>query len=94
MEFIKAIILCVLGIVAINSLAVGVKILFSDSNEYNRNRRKTGSWRNPLRGTVTTCCEGSGRDHNIAAGLAVDMKTNTWVEQGKLSDEAIDAILV
>lgn len=91
MELVKAIFLFVFGIVAITSIAVGLKIIFSDTNEYNRNRRKTGSWRNPLRGTVNTCCEGNGRDHSISAGLAV--KNNTWIEQGKLSDEAIDAIL-
>lgn len=94
MELIKAILLCVSGFVAITTFAIGVKVLFSDTTEYNRNRRKTGNWKNPWRGTLSTCCEGNGRDHNVSAGLAVDLKANKWVEQGRLSDEAIDAILM
>jgi len=94
MELGRAILLCILGIIGITSFAVAMKILASDSNDYNRNMRKTGGLKNPLRGTIATCCEGNGRDHNISAGLAIDKRTNTWVEQGKLSDEAIDAILI
>ncbi len=93
MELIKAVLVCAVGVITVTSIAVGLKILFSDTNEYNRNKRKTGSWLNPIMGTVRTSPEGIGRDHSISAGLAVNVRTDTWVEQGKLSDEAIDAIL-
>lgn len=93
MELLEAVLLCVLGIASVTFISVGIKVLMSDNNDYRRCRAKTGSWLNPIRGTLSTSHEGNGRDHNVSAGLAFDTKNNRWVEQGRLSEESIDAIL-
>lgn len=93
MGLLEAVLLCALGVGSITFISVGVKIFKSDSNEYNRFKETTGNWRNPIRGTVSNCHDGKGKDHLVSAGLAFNRKTNKWVAQGRLSDEAIDAIL-
>jgi len=36
---------------------------------------------------------GGFRDYQAAAGLAVGLDTNQWVEQGRLSDEVVSEML-
>jgi hypothetical protein len=58
--------------------------------EYDRNRQRTGSFRKAIRGEVETVFDGT-RDYRVSAGVAVDRKKNEWVEQGRLSAEAVTA---
>lgn len=71
---------------------VGWLILTGDSNEYEGNRRRIKSWKNVYRGTVPTKYDGI-RDDKLAAGVAIDVRRNRWVEQGRLSDEALRDVL-
>lgn len=80
-----------LAVVATISFLVMYKIITKKS-EYRSNHLKNGSVVNAIRGNVDTFYNGS-RDSSIHAGIVVDEKTNTWVEQGALSDGAIDAVL-
>lgn len=58
--------------------------------EYERNRERTGSVRRAIFGELPTFFDGT-RDYRVSAGVAVDRKKNEWVEQGRLSAEAIKA---
>jgi hypothetical protein len=60
--------------------------------EYDRNHERTGSVRKAIRGEISTVADGS-RDYRVSAGIAVDPKTREWVEQGRLSTEAISAAI-
>lgn len=71
---------------------IAIKLLLADKSEYEMNRKLSGNWKNPFIGGVPTCHDGQ-RDYRVRAGLARDTKTNRWVEQGILSDEAVDAVL-
>lgn len=78
--------------IALVFFRVGWLILIGDSNEYEGNRRRIKSWRNVYRGTVPTKYDGA-RDDKLAAGVAIDARRNRWVEQGRLSDEALRDVL-
>lgn len=80
------------GLLAVACFLVGNRILWSDSCEYRKNRQRTKSLYHVIRGELPTQFEG-GRDYRVRAGLAVDRKRNVWVEQGILSEEALDAVL-
>jgi hypothetical protein len=58
--------------------------------EYERNRQRSISLRKALRGELSTVFDGR-RDYRVSAGVAVDRSKNEWVEQGRLSAEAITA---
>lgn len=60
--------------------------------EYDRNHERTGSVWRAIRGEIPTVIDGT-RDYRVSAGIAVDAKTNEWVEQGRLSAEAISAAI-
>ncbi|WP_287962317.1 hypothetical protein [Alcanivorax sp.] len=92
LEVFKALVL--FGGVAIFSIciAVATRILTSDKSSYEYNRSRNSKVANALLGRVPTFHEGR-RTHHVKAGLAVNTKTNEWVEQGTLSDEAIDSVL-
>ncbi|MAU41314.1 MAG: hypothetical protein CMF31_06805 [Kordiimonas sp.] len=64
----------------------------ANKNDYELSRAITGTFQNAFRGEVDTFRDGK-RDYRVSAGLIVDRKTNTWKEQGKLSEEALDTIL-
>ena len=61
-------------------------------NEYESNKVKTGSLKNAFFGSVSTFHNGC-RDSSVHAGIVVDTKKNSWVEQGALSDGSIDSVL-
>lgn len=78
-------------VVATVSLLLILRIQ-SRPNAYNANKARTGGWLKPILGRVNTFHNGY-RDFSVHAGIAVDKKTNSWVEQGALSDGAVDAVL-
>ena len=80
------------GVLGVSCLLFAIKLFRADGLEYERNRERTQSFRKALRGEIDTTHDGS-RDYRVSAGVAVDCKTNTWVAQGRLSEEAISASL-
>jgi hypothetical protein len=89
---VKAAILFFGGALCVTLLSVAYRLLRSDKGDYNINRIRSGRLLDPILGRVKTSRSGY-RDFRVQAGLAVDRQTNTWVEQGILSEEAIDAVL-
>lgn len=91
-------ILQTLGIIMLGAFAVRLAILAyrlwrGDPVEYEQNRLRTGgSFWATLRGEIPTVFDGT-RDYRVAAGIAVNRETNEWVEQGRLSSDAISAVL-
>jgi hypothetical protein len=73
-------------------LRVAYLIFAGDLNVYQRNRGRVRSFKAVYRGKVPTKYDGT-RDDLVAAGVAIDTSTNTWVEQGRLSDEALQDAL-
>ena len=88
----KAVGIFVSAILTVTSFVIAIKLFRADRGEYERNRARSGKFWDPVRGAVKSS-HGDVRDFRVRAGLAVDTRTNTWVEQGVLSDEAIDAVL-
>lgn len=80
------------GVVALYLFRVAVKLLLGNPAEYERNRLRSGGFKGAMRGQVPTALNGT-RDYRVAAGLAVETDSGTWIEQGRLSDEAILASL-
>jgi hypothetical protein len=71
----------------------GTRLARGSISEYDRNRNRTRkSLKNVLWGTVPTWHDGT-RDEKVSAGIAIDLKNNRWVEQGRLSDEALEDVL-
>jgi len=73
-------------------LRVGYLVLRGNSGIYERNRERVGTIWAPFAGKVPTKFDGA-RDDLVAAGVAIDLKENKWVEQGRLSDEALQDAL-
>jgi hypothetical protein len=77
-------------------LRIAALIFLGDRNEYDRNRNRVAQGasglRTILRGEVPTKYDGV-RDDKVAAGVAIDLRTNRWREQGRLSDEALRDVL-
>jgi hypothetical protein len=92
MEIIKLLAAMVIGTISIQSLVLAYRLWLGDSSAYEQNRLRTGSWRQSALGRVPTDFDGR-RDYKVAAGIALDTSTNSWVEQGRLSAEAIAATL-
>jgi hypothetical protein len=86
-----AVILCT-GWIGIFGIRLGLKIFFADKEEFRRNKEASPGKLDPIVGTLHTFYVGA-RDHRISAGLAVNKKTKKWVEQGILSESAVDTIL-
>jgi hypothetical protein len=61
-------------------------------SEYAKNRARTPSLGAVVRGEAPSFYDGV-RDERVAAGIAIDTTTNHWVEQGRLSEEAISSVL-
>jgi len=91
-NLIQAVVLFALGAFAVSCFMFAIKLIRADGHEYARNRDRTGSFRKALRGEIETVFDGA-RDYRVSAGIAVDCNTNSWVEQGRLSEEAISASL-
>jgi len=84
--------LMVFGVFAVSAAVVGVFLRMSDKTEFDRNRLRASSFWQILRGDTRTMHDGI-RDHRVQAGLVKDLRTGEFVEQGRLSEEAIDAVL-
>jgi hypothetical protein len=94
-DFTKGVAVAVLLPLAVSLFVVGLKLLrvyWRDRSEYIRNQERSPSLDAVVRGEVPTFFDGI-RDERVTAGLAIDTKNNTWVEQGKLSEEAVSSVL-
>lgn len=83
---------CLFGLLAITFGIVTWRLFNGDKADYERNRLRHKTYFSPILGTVNSTHEGN-RDYRVAAGLAVDLRKNQWVAQGRLSEEAIDSVL-
>lgn len=95
LDVLKGAAILALAPVAISLLIVALKLFRvyrTDRGEYTRNRDRSPSLLKVMRGETPTFYDGF-RDERVAAGIARDLKTNRWVEQGKLSEEAISNVL-
>jgi hypothetical protein len=80
---------------AFTFFAIAYKLLRlyrTDRVEYVRNQQRSESTASVIRGDAKSFYDGV-RDERVAAGIAVDTKKNEWVEQGKLSEEAVASLL-
>jgi|SRR5260370_39304395 len=69
-----------------------IRLYRTDRAEYVRNQLRSRSTGAVVRGEATSFYDGV-RDERVAAGIAINTKTNQWVEQGKLSEEAVASLL-
>jgi len=91
-EILKAVGIFASGAFGVSCLFFAYQVFTGNKSEYERNRRRLGGFKSVFSGSVPTVADG-GRDYQVAAGIAIDRKTNQWVEQGKLSTEALLAAL-
>jgi hypothetical protein len=80
-----------IGIVGLSIISVGIRLMLASRSDYDRNRERSPKPMDPIRGTLSVNHDGV-RDFRVAAGLGVNLRDNTWVEQAKLSDEALLAL--
>lgn len=73
------------AVMALILFKLGFTLLKADSREYNLNRDISES---PFKGTL----KNQGKDSRSQAGMVIN-NNNEWVEQGRISDEAIDSVL-
>lgn len=92
MLFLKPVILIAGGVVVAALLQAGWALLRAPAGEYRLNKQRIPFLLAPLRGTILTQYDGV-RDFRSRAGLAVNRRTNEWVDQGTLSEEALDSVL-
>jgi hypothetical protein len=88
----QAIGLVIAGGLTLVFFVLGWRVAFGNATEYERNRRRAKNIKQTFLGKVPPVFDGT-RDARISAGLAVDRKTNQWIEQGRLSDEAVASAL-
>jgi hypothetical protein len=69
-----------------------VRVYINDRSEYVRNKERSPSMKAVIRGELPNFHD-AVRDERVAAGVAVDVRNNVWVEQGKLSEEAVSSVL-
>ncbi len=91
-EVLQGFLVLVFGVISVVALALAFRVWRSGDDAYRRNRDRTPSILAAMRDEVRTRT-GGARDYQVAAGLAVDLRTNQWVEQGRLSGEAISEVL-
>jgi hypothetical protein len=91
-ELIKAAMICAGLSCAFVFFWMGYKILRSDRSSYERNRLRTRTTGDAIKGDVSTSYDGA-RDYQIAAGIAIDRGQFRWIDQGKLSNEAVANVL-
>jgi hypothetical protein len=94
-DLIKGVAALILLPVLLTFTVVAIRLLrayLTDRSEYERNKARSPSLRAVVRGEAPTFFDGV-RDERVAAGIARDVKRNTWVEQGKLSEEAVSNVL-
>jgi hypothetical protein len=73
------------SVIALILFKLGFTVLKADPREYRLNKEISDS---PLKGTL----KNQGNDSRSQAGMIINNK-NEWVEQGRISDEAIDSVL-
>ena len=91
-ELVRSVGLLVAGAGSIVFALLAWRVWRGNRLEYDRNRRRTGSVMRAFRGEIPTMHDGT-RDYRVSAGVAVDIDKNEWVEQGRLSTEAISAAI-
>lgn len=74
-------------LIGLTMIRFGLALARGSRTEYERNRVCVRSTRAIVRGEVSTKFDGA-RDDRVAAGIAIDLKSNKWKEQGRLSSEA------
>ncbi len=87
----QALIILLGGIISCSLVFLGIRLFFADKTEYEINKKITKSIQHPIKGKLNTSHNGD-RSYRISAGIAINTKSNTWVNQGKLSEEAIDNV--
>lgn len=85
-------IVLLLGSVGISFLRLSFLLAKSDLTIYERCRSRTAGFMRAARGQVYPKSD-LNRDHRYALGITINQKTNEWVDQGKLSDEAISELI-
>lgn len=78
------------GSIAIACVVFLYRLIFGNRGEYERNRKRAGNFLQSLKGQVPPVFDGT-RDSRVSAGIAV--RNNEWIEQGKLSAEAVASSL-
>lgn len=91
-ELIQAIVFLFAGVLAVSFFVAGYRVWAGDKREYDQNRLRVTSLVSAIRGTIPQSADGT-RDSRVSAGLAVDLRTNEWIAQGRLSNESIAAAL-
>ena len=88
---VQPVLLFIGGAVVVVLAKLAYRLLRADKGSYELNRVRSGGFFDF--GGVKTA-HGGFRDYQVQAGLAVNTEQNTWVEQGMLSEEAVDAVLL
>jgi hypothetical protein len=91
-DIIHAIALVISGVACIACASMLYRILAGNKTGYDTNRKRVGKFLNNLCGKVPPVSDGT-RDSRVSAGVAIDVRRNEWVEQGKLTREAVTAVL-
>src|SRR5690349_8002815 len=88
-ELIEGVAIFALGMASVTCGLLAWRLFRGNRIEYDRNRRRSPSILKAVKGEIPTTHEG-GRDYRVSAGIAVNRK-NEWVEQGRISSEALSA---
>ena len=91
-DILVALVLLALLTLSLVFLRMGIVLNNGSPDMYERNRKMAPRILDVLLGKVMTDSEGL-RDYKVAAGIAYDVKKKQWVEQGKISTEAIVEML-
>ena len=91
-QIVQAIGLVVTGGFAIACIFLAYRVAFGNKIEYERNRHRAKNIKRTVLGLVPSIFDGT-RDARVSAGIAVDRKKNEWLEQGRLSNEAVASAL-
>ena len=89
-ELFQSLGLFIAGGVTIACFTLVYRLVFGNKSEYERNRRRAGGFLQTMRGEVPAIYDGT-RDSRVSAGIAI--KNGEWIEQGKLSSEAVASAL-
>jgi hypothetical protein len=68
------------------------RLVVGNKSEYERNQRRAQNIWQTLKGAVPAAFDGT-RDSRVSAGIAIDIKNNRWIEQSRLSNEAVSSAL-
>ena len=85
------ILLFVITILGFFGFMFGAKIFIADNDMYERNKQRSVSVINTIKGETPVVFD-HGRDDQVAAGIVYDIGKKEYKPQGRLSDEALDDI--